>query len=409
MRLLVCAGGTGGGIYPALAAVAELRQQGLADKHPQGDGHPLGDDDILWIGAKGEMEETLVPRAGLTLATIPAGPLVGVPLGTRARSVVKMARGFGAALGHIGRFRPAVVFITGGYVAVPVALAARARRVPIVVYLPDVEPGSAIRAVLPLARRVACTTDGSRAFVPADKMVVTGYPVRPDIRAARALRRDEALARFDLRPGRPTLFVFGGSRGARAINRALMAVLPQLLTEVQVIHVSGTLTWPEVEANAATLPAELRAFYRPYPYLHEDMGPAFRAADLVVARAGASMLGECPAFGLPSVLVPLTFAWRYQKVNADYLTERGAAVQLTDETLPEQLLPTVRALLLSPPGLPGGDGRNQLASMCAAAAALDRPAAAADLARLITESAGGKSPAHQDGFVARVGNPQEKA
>ncbi|MBX7254414.1 MAG: UDP-N-acetylglucosamine--N-acetylmuramyl-(pentapeptide) pyrophosphoryl-undecaprenol N-acetylglucosamine transferase, partial [Candidatus Promineofilum sp.] len=242
-------------------------------------------------------------------------------------------------------------------------------------------------------------------FVPANKMVVTGYPVRPDIRAARALSRDEALARFDLRPGRPTLFVFGGSRGARAINRALMAVLPQLLTEAQVIHVSGTLTWPEVEANAATLPAELRAFYRPYPYLHEEMGPAFRAADLVVARAGASMLGECPAFGLPSVLVPLTFAWRYQKVNADYLTERGAAVQLTDETLPEQLLPTVRALLFPPPGLPGG-----LASMSAAAAALDRPAAAADLARLIAESAAsGKSPAHRDGFVARVGNPQEKA
>lgn len=117
------------------------------------------------------------------------------------------------------------------------------------------------------------------------------------------------------------------------------------------------------------------------------------------------MLGECPAFGLPSVLVPLTFAWRYQKVNADYLTERGAAVQLTDETLPEQLLPTVRALLFPPDG-----GRDPLASMSAAAAALDRPAAAADLARLIAESAGGgKSPAHRDGLVARVGNPQEKA
>ena len=94
------------------------------------------------------------------------------------------------------------------------------------------------------------------------------------------------------------------------------------------------------------------------------MGAAFRAADLVVARAGASMLGECPAFGLPSVLVPLTFAWRYQKVNADYLTERGAAVQLTDETLPEALLPTVRALLFAP---------DRLAGMAAAAAALDRP------------------------------------
>ncbi len=362
MRVMVCAGGTGGGIYPALAAVAEMRRQGLAE------------DDLLWLGAQGEMEETLVPRAGLRLATIPAGPIVGIPLRARARNVARMARGFFAALGHVRRFRPSVLFMTGGYVAAPVAVAARSRGVPIVIYLPDVEPGSTIRFAVPLARRIACTSDGSRAFVPAQKMVVTGYPVRPEIRAARQLSREEALARFELRPGRPTLFVFGGSRGAQAINRALMSILPALLAEAQVIHVSGTLTWPEVEANAATLPAELRASYRPYPYLHEEMGPAFRAADLVVARAGASMLGECPAFGLPSLLVPLTFAWRYQKVNADYLTERGAAVQLTDETLPEALLPTVRALLFAP---------DRLAGMAAAAAALDRPTAAADLARLI--------------------------
>lgn len=362
MRLLVCAGGTGGGIYPALAAVAELRRMGVADA------------DILWIGTKGEMEETLVPRAGLRLETIPAGPIVGVPLGTRARNAARMARGYGAASGLIRRFRPAAMFMTGGYVAAPVALAARRRGVPIVVYLPDVEPGSTIRAVMPLARRVACTTDGSRAFVPEEKMVVTGYPVRPEMRAARALSREQALARFDLTPGRPTLFVFGGSRGARAINRALMGILPALLDDTQVIHISGTLTWPEVEANAATLPAEQRAFYRPCPYLHEEMGAAFRAADLVVARAGASMLGECPAFSLPAVLVPLTFAWRYQKVNADYLTERGAAVQLTDETLAATLLPTVRGLLFD---------SERRSRMAAAAAVLDRPDAATDLARLI--------------------------
>jgi len=362
MRILVCAGGTGGGIYPALAAVAEMRRMGVADT------------DILWIGTQGEMEETLVPRAGLRLETIPAGPIVGVPLGTRARNVARMARGYAAASGLIRRYRPSVMFMTGGYVAAPVALAARRHAVPIVVYLPDVEPGSTIRAVMPLARRVACTTDGSRAFVPEEKVVVTGYPVRPEIRAARAISRGEALARFDLAPGRPTLFVFGGSRGARAINRALMGVLPALLDDTQVIHVSGTLTWPEVEANAATLPAGQRAYYRPFPYLHGEMGAAFRAADLVVARAGASMLGESPAFGLPAVLVPLTFAWRYQKVNADYLTERGAAIQLTDETLAAALLPTVRGLLFD------GDRRSRMAT---AAAALDRPEAATDLARLI--------------------------
>jgi UDP-N-acetylglucosamine--N-acetylmuramyl-(pentapeptide) pyrophosphoryl-undecaprenol N-acetylglucosamine transferase len=253
-------------------------------------------------------------------------------------------------------------------------VAARRAGVPIVIYLPDVEPGSTIRFALPMAEKVACTTDGSAAFVPAEKMVVTGYPVRPDIRAAAALSKADALAQFELVPGRPTLFVFGGSRGAQKINRALMAILAELLLDVQIIHISGTLTWPEVEANAATLTAAQQAYYRPYPYLHEQMGAAFRAADLVVARAGASMLGECPAFGLPSVLVPLTFAWRYQKVNADYLTERGAAIQLTDETLATELLPVVRGLLGDP---------DRLGRMAAAAAALDKPDAAADLAWLI--------------------------
>jgi UDP-N-acetylglucosamine--N-acetylmuramyl-(pentapeptide) pyrophosphoryl-undecaprenol N-acetylglucosamine transferase len=180
---------------------------------------------------------------------------------------------------------------------------------------------------------------------------------------------------FDLQPGRKTLFVFGGSRGARSINRALLANLPPLLAAYQIIHISGTLDWPEVEAQAAQLSPEQRATYRPYPYLHEEMGPAFRAADLVVARAGASMLGECPAFGLPAVLVPYPYAWRYQKVNADYLADRGAAVRLDDDQLGEGLLPLVQALL---------QDEERLAGMAAASQALDIPGAAGHLAGLIT-------------------------
>jgi len=366
MRILVCAGGTGGGIYPALAATAELQALGVEKS------------DILWIGTKGEMEETLVKRAGLRLETIPGGPIVGAPMVERVRNATRLARGYRSALRHIDHFQPDVMFMTGGYVAAPVVFAARRRHVPVVIYLPDVEPGSSIRFSIPMARRIACTTEGSREFVPEEKMVVTGYPVRPDIRAATSMSKAEALAHFDLTTERPTLFVFGGSRGARNINRALMGVLPELLVEAQVIHISGTLTWPEVEANAAALPVGLRAWYRPFPYLHEEMGAAFRAADLALARAGASMLGECPAFGLPSILAPLTFAWRYQKVNADYLTERGAAVQLTDESLAGSLLPTVRELLFD---------ETRLARMAAAARSLDRPEAAADLARVILDEA----------------------
>jgi UDP-N-acetylglucosamine--N-acetylmuramyl-(pentapeptide) pyrophosphoryl-undecaprenol N-acetylglucosamine transferase len=274
----------------------------------------------------------------------------------------------------MGRFRPDVLFMTGGYVNVPVALVAWLRRTPAAIFLPDVEPGKAIRFLSRFVRRIACTSEASKAYLAERKIVVTGYPVRPEIRAAAGLSRAEALARFDLVEDRPTLFVFGGSRGARSINRALAAALPELLTELQVIHVSGSLDWPQVEEAARGLSAEQRAFYRPYPYLHEEMGAAFRAADLVLARAGASMLGEGPAFGLPAILVPYPHAWRYQKVNADFLADRGAAIRLDDGRLIAELAPTVLGLLRDRP---------RLAAMRASARALDRPDAAERLARLI--------------------------
>ncbi|MBK8985098.1 MAG: UDP-N-acetylglucosamine--N-acetylmuramyl-(pentapeptide) pyrophosphoryl-undecaprenol N-acetylglucosamine transferase [Chloroflexi bacterium] len=366
MKVLVCAGGTGGGIYPALTAVSELQALGVSREQ------------ILWVGACGEMEEKLVPRAGLTLKTIRGGAVVGVPLITRVKNVAKLTWSVGTAARLMRQFKPDVMLMTGGYMAAPVALAARLHGVPIVIFLPDVEPGSAIKTVMPLAHKVACTTHLSSEFVPAEKMVVTGYPLRPEIRAASHISQAEALAQFDLQPGRPTLFVFGGSRGSWNINQALMDALPDLLAYCQIIHVSGDLTWPQVEAYANTLPDALRPWYRPYPYLHEQMGAAFRAADLAVARAGASMLGESPAFGLPTILVPLAFAWRYQKVNADYLTERGAAVQLTDERLPEELSPLIASLFQNPA---------RLAQMRAAARALAVPEAAARLAQVIYQTA----------------------
>ena len=369
MKVLVCAGGTGGGIYPALTAVSELQTLGLSREQ------------ILWVGTQGEMEETLVPRAGLKLETIQGGAVVGVSLAARMKNLAKLTWSVGTAHQLIRQFKPDVMFMTGGYMAAPVALAARLHGVPIVIFLPDVEPGKAIKAIMPLAQKVACTTDLSKAFVPAGKLVVTGYPLRPEIRAATRLSQAEALAQFDLQPGRPSLFVFGGSRGSWNINKALIDSLPELLAHIQIIHISGTLTWPQVEENANALPANLRQWYRPYPYLHETMGAAFRAADLVVARAGASMLGEGPAFGLPAILVPLSFAWRYQKVNADYLTERGAALQSTDERLPDELSKLILDLLQDTP---------RLEAMRAAARALAQPEAALRLAEVIRQTAENK-------------------
>lgn len=348
--MLISGGGTGGHVYPALAVVNELRKRGL-ENH-----------DLLWIGTHGQMEETLVPRAGLSLETISGGQIAGVARHKQVANALRLIKGTWEAWKIICRFKPNVLLMTGGYVNAPVGVAAKLCNVPAAIYLPDVEPGSAIKQIAPLVQKIACTTDDSSAYLPAKKLVVTGYPVRASLRKALHSSPENARTAFGLDKERPTLFVFGGSRGAQTINKALMAILPDLLQTVQLIHCSGTLTWDEVQLFATTLPEEIRRFYKPFPYLHEKMGMAFRAADLVVARAGASMLGECPAFGVPAILVPYPHAWRYQKVNADFLVRHNAGIRLDDEMMAEQLLPTIMSIIAD---------STKLATMKNAAAKLD--------------------------------------
>jgi UDP-N-acetylglucosamine--N-acetylmuramyl-(pentapeptide) pyrophosphoryl-undecaprenol N-acetylglucosamine transferase len=362
VKVLICGGGTGGHIFPALAAVSSLKEMGLTEEA------------FLWVGTSGQIEESLVPRSGLSLETIAAGPIVGVSLPTKIMNALKLTWSLGKVNAIMGRFRPDVLFMTGGYVNVPVAIVAKLRRVPALIYLPDIEPGLAIRRLSQLARLVAATAGTSRRYFPEGKVVVTGYPIREELRQAVYLDKATALGKFDLQTGRSTVLVTGGSRGARSINRALMRNLPELLDSYQIVHLSGALDWPEVQENADKLTEEQRTFYRPYPFLHEKMGAALRSADIIIARAGASTLGECPAFGLPAILVPYPHAWRYQKVNADYLASEGAAVTLADEQLKEKMLPTLKSLLTE---------RERLAQMSQAARRLNVPDAEDRLAKVI--------------------------
>jgi UDP-N-acetylglucosamine--N-acetylmuramyl-(pentapeptide) pyrophosphoryl-undecaprenol N-acetylglucosamine transferase len=150
---------------------------------------------------------------------------------------------------------------------------------------------------------------------------------------------------LDLEEGLKTLLVYGGSRGARSINLALGRVLDRLLDICQIVHICGRLDAQWVEDQRAELPARWRARYRTYAYLHEEMAQALAAADLVVTRAGAATLGELPAVGLPSILVPYPYAGRHQELNADYLVSHGAAIKIDNADLEEKLLPTVMGLL----------------------------------------------------------------
>jgi len=216
------------------------------------------------------------------------------------------------------------------------------------------------------------TAEDSRAYFPShDEVVISGYPTRIELQTWDLAEARQAL---DLDAELPTLLVFGGSQGARSINRALFSVLPELLAEMQIIHISGALNWPEVETARMTLPAAFASHYHAYPYLHAEMGAAFTAADLVLSRAGASSLGEFPLFGLPAILVPYPYAWRYQKINAEYLVKQGAAVLVEDADLPERILPLVRELIRV-------DQRRN--AMSAAMKKLAQPHAAASIAHTL--------------------------
>jgi UDP-N-acetylglucosamine--N-acetylmuramyl-(pentapeptide) pyrophosphoryl-undecaprenol N-acetylglucosamine transferase len=374
VRLWIAAGGTGGHVYPALAVVERLRDQGSGTGDQEA-GIPQSD--ILWIGGNG-VERELVARAGLPYRSIAAGGLHGMGVIAKLRNGVKLITGTIQALRSIGLWRPDVMLTTGGFVAAPVAVACKLRRVPIVLYLPDVEPGQAVKFVARFATTIAVTTDESRGYFPGKNVIVTGYPTRSDFQ-----RADPAAAyqHFGLIADRKTLLVTGGSKGARSLNRAITANLAALLARYQIIHISGATDAAEVRGAYEALPEELKRYYHVFEYVHE-MGLALAAADLVISRAGASVLGEYPLFGLPSILVPYPYAWRYQKVNAQTLVDHGAAVMLEDATLTELLLPTIEQVL-------GDEAR--LSAMRAAARSLARPDPARALAQVVQALAGARA------------------
>jgi UDP-N-acetylglucosamine--N-acetylmuramyl-(pentapeptide) pyrophosphoryl-undecaprenol N-acetylglucosamine transferase len=364
-------------VYPALAVLQALQRE--SDPSQLG-GLPL---ELLWVGGEQGLEEDWVKRENIPFQTIPAAGVHGVGWRAMPANLARLARGYRAARRILQQFRPSVLFFTGGYLAVPMALAARmgagrshGSRPRSLVYVPDIQPGWALKTVLRMADHAALTVAESRAYVPSRlQATVTGYPLRQDLTR---WTRAEARQKLNLTEQLPVFLVMGGSRGARSINQALFSALPQLLERMQVLHISGQQAWEEVERARQALPAGLAGRYHPYPYLHAEIGAAFAAADLALSRAGASSLGEFPAFRLPAILVPYPYAWRYQRVNADYLVRSGAAMVVEDADLLNQLAPLAQTLMADGP-------RRQ--SMADAMQRLAQPGAARSMAEILLSMA----------------------
>ncbi len=267
--------------------------------------------------------------------------------------------------------RPAAIFTTGGYVAIPVLVAAAVLRIPSVLWDGNVVPGRSVRLVARLATVVTVSHAATGTTLARPRTYVTGTPIR----SLAAVDVDEARERFGARPGERILLVFGGSQAVRRINDAVTAALPRLVERIRVVHVTGDAGYAAAVAAREALPAGLRDRYRPTPFLHgDDMTLALAAADLAVGRAGASTLAEAAAFALPTAIVPYPHAAGHQRLNADAFAEAGAAVLIEDEDLDADRLVEAAGLLADP-------ARHAL--MSAAARDLARPDAAVAVADLV--------------------------
>ena len=309
---------TGGGVYPALAVL-----QALENKM----------EEVLWVGSRSGMEETLLAQHQVPFKAISAAGIHGVDILHLLKNSLQLFKGWLESKAIIRDFRPDVIFFTGGYLGIP--MSAAAHNIPSVVFIPDIEPGQALKIIIRSADSVAVSTDLSLPYIQKKKKAkVTGYPLRKEIKKWDGKK---SRAHFSIPIRSKVLLVFGGSKGACSINQALLPILNKLLEEMHVIHITGVANWKDIQKTKKSIGALMSPRYHAFPFLHDDMGAAFAAADLAVCRAGASTIGELPYFGLPAIMVPYPHAWQYQQQNAEYLANAGGVEIIKDKNLPAEL------------------------------------------------------------------------
>ena len=339
MRIVLTGGGTGGHIFPIVSVAKKVRE--LA---PEG-----ADLEFLFLGPDGDLEKEAMEKEMIPAKKILSGKLRRYFSASYIPDLIKIPIGVVQSLWQLLVFMPDVVFSKGGYAGVPVIVAAWLYRIPIVIHESDITPGIANQFAGKLAKKVMVSFPGAANFFSPEKVEISGNPIREELAQG---NREEAKRIFQLAEGRKVVLIMGGSQGAKIINDSLLHILPKLVKNFEIIHLTGGSEYENViqEAGRAGIKVGHSSGYHPYPFLHEEMAQALAVADLVISRAGANAISEIAANGKPAIIVPIqSSANNHQQLNAYALQESGAAVVLEQGNLGENIfLEKIEEVMKSP-------------------------------------------------------------
>lgn len=313
-RIILTGGGTAGHVTPNIALVPQLRELGF---------------DIQYIGSYDGIEKKLIEEMDISYHGIASGKLRRYFDVKNFSDPFRVAKGFFQAKKLLKQLKPDVIFSKGGFVTVPVVQAAKTLHIPVIIHESDMTPGLANRLAIPAASKVCCNFPETISHLPEGKAVVTGCPIRAELRSGNRLK---ALKFCGFTADKPVLLIIGGSLGSVAVNTAIRNILPQLLKSFQIVHLCGKGNVEESLKNTAG--------YIQFEYIKNELADLFALADIVVSRAGANAICELLELRKPALLIPLSAAASRgdQILNAKSFKKQGFCDVLEEEEITPDLL-----------------------------------------------------------------------
>ena len=313
-HIVLTGGGTAGHVTPNIALIARLKEEGYK---------------ISYIGSYTGIEKTLIEELDIPYYGISSGKLRRYFDLKNFTDPFRVLKGFGEARKLLKKLQPDIVFSKGGFVSVPVVVAAGRLKIPTIIHESDMTPGLANKLCIPSAVKVCCNFPETKSHLPEGKAVVTGTPIRQEL-----LLGDPEKGRSftGFTTDKPVILIIGGSLGAQAVNTAVRNILPQLLPDFQVVHLCGKGKKDESLTGLAG--------YVQYEYIEKELADLFAMADIVISRAGANAICELQALKKPNLLIPLSAnASRGDQIlNARSFEKQGFSMVLEEEELTDQVL-----------------------------------------------------------------------